>query len=142
MLLVGVLLLPLAALTQSTDPGLAFPLPLYGFPALLGLQIWAIVFLKAEPALARVALLTFLSCTLSIYMGSYIRLSAHGKYGPEYPGSLIEGPVYGWQPEGLHSDKVWYEWNYKVEAFYLPLFLLDRATWHPTLKNPPSSNSK
>jgi hypothetical protein len=90
-------------------------------------------------ARSRVAL-EVLACVLAINVGSYIYLSTHGKYGSEFPGSLMDGAVYGWQPKGLHSDKIWYQWNWKLVDAYMPLLLLDRALWHRTLEKPPFNN--
>jgi hypothetical protein len=66
-----------------------------------------------------------------IYIGSYIPLSARGHYGPEFPGSLMDGYVYAWEPKFLHGE---HGWNQQLAAVYLPLVLLDRVFWHRTDK--------
>jgi hypothetical protein len=64
-----------------------------------------------------------------IYVGSYVPLSARGQYGPEFPGSLMEGYVYAWEPKLLHEE---HGWNQQLVALYLPLILVDRTFWHRT----------
>ena len=54
--------------------------------------------------------LVLIGVAVVIYVGSYFYFSVQGTYGLEYPGSLMDGPVVGWQPKVLHSDKVWYQW--------------------------------
>ena len=86
--------------------------------------------------------LAILGCVLAIYFGSYAYFSAHGRYGPEYLGSLIEGPEYNWEPMGFHNDSGARRWNHQV-YIYLPLFFLDRAVLHPARgRTPPRQRPK
>ncbi len=87
------------------------------------------------------SILAIFACVLAIYVGSYVYLSAKlGNYGPEFRGSIWAAPpVYGWQLRNLRHDTTWYQQrNLTLVYSYLPLILLDRALWHPTLDHPPS----
>ncbi len=81
--------------------------------------------------------LAILGSILAVYIGSYVFLSAQGHYGPEFMGSLIDGPEYNWEPLGFHNDSGSVRWN-RQTYFYFPLFLLDRSLWHPSEGKGPS----
>jgi hypothetical protein len=85
------------------------------------------------------AFLALAGALLLAYAGIYVYFSAHGKYGLEYPGSLIEGPIYAWQPAIIH-DRNRNEWNRPLPLIFFSLILLDRSFWHRTIDPTPESH--
>lgn len=61
-----------------------------------------------------------------LYVGSYLGLSAAGRYEPASIG-LNGVKSYGWAPHGFVTN---YQWNRTLEIVYLPLFCLDISIWH------------
>lgn len=63
---------------------------------------------------------------VALYVGSYIGLSASGRYEPAAIGS--NGVKwYEWAPSGFVTD---YKWNSSLCRFYGPLWCVDVHIWH------------
>lgn len=64
----------------------------------------------------------FLIC----YVGSYVCLSAYGRFEPSFIG-LNGVKAYDWAPAGVVKH---YRWRWGIIKFYLPLWYADRMFWH------------
>ncbi len=67
--------------------------------------------------------------SLVLYVGSYLHLSAAGRYEPQAIG-LNGVKWYAWAPRGFVTN---YRWN-RIGIAYLPLYVLDTKMWHPADK--------
>jgi hypothetical protein len=81
-------------------------------------------------AIARVAWrfrrpLLITGITLSLYAGSYVGLSAFGRYEPI--GGCLHGLDYAWAPAGFVDN---FRWNRRILCFYTPMWYLDTRFWH------------
>jgi hypothetical protein len=81
------------------------------------------------------SVLVGLSVLLAIYAGSYIALSAGGRYEPASIG-LAGVRWYAWAPHGFVDA---YRWKYWPLLIYAPLAYFDAWLWHPP-GNPPPRN--
>ena len=63
---------------------------------------------------------------LALYVGSYLALSANGRYEPAAIG-LNGVKSYGWAPYGFVKN---YRWNSALIRTYLPLYAIDCNFWH------------
>src|SRR5947209_3461995 len=71
-------------------------------------------------------MLPYLVVALICYVGSYVCLSAFGRFQPALVGA--NGVKwYTWCPAGLHSG---YRQRWPLYYFYLPLYFADRNYWH------------
>jgi hypothetical protein len=74
----------------------------------------------------RPRMLTGLLALLLVYTGSYIALSAAGRYEPAAIG-LDHVKWYSWAPCGFVAN---YQWNRVPRIIYAPLYFLDTLLWH------------
>jgi hypothetical protein len=65
---------------------------------------------------------------LLLYVGSYLVLSAFGKYTSVRATSVFAYIRVDWAPVGFVTQGG--HWNYILHATYLPLYELDRMLWH------------
>ena len=64
------------------------------------------------------------------YVGSYVCLSACGRFQPAVIGAGANGNSfkwYMWSPAGFHSG---YRQRWILYEIFLPLYLVDRSYWH------------
>ncbi|HRH99231.1 MAG TPA: hypothetical protein PLB55_25030 [Prosthecobacter sp.] len=60
------------------------------------------------------------------YVISYIRISARGRFEPEFIG-LNGVKRYGWAPDGFVSE---FKWDHSKLLFYYPLHFIDTRFFH------------
>jgi hypothetical protein len=66
---------------------------------------------------------------LLVYIGSYVYLSAYGRYEAAVWG-LDRVKSYGWAPQGFVEER---EWKAAPMICFRPLHWLDERFWHPTV---------
>lgn len=78
----------------------------------------------------RQILLAFIS-VVSFYIGSYLYLSARGRFEP-YLLDLRGVTGYSWYPEGFTGD-FRMEWEDSLQIVYRPLWAADERMWHTSM---------
>jgi hypothetical protein len=71
---------------------------------------------------------TVLVLGLILYVGSYLVLSAFGRYSSVRAQSVFTQIRVDWAPIGFVTAAG--QWNWLLHGLYLPLYSLDRAFWH------------
>jgi hypothetical protein len=80
----------------------------------------------------KLLILILLLVLIATYVGVYIGLSANGQYIPTVFG-LNGVKWYDWAPRGFVKDG---QWNGRVMVVFLPLWKLDRRSWHTPQTEP------
>ena len=73
---------------------------------------------------------SYVLVVLVCYIGSYVCLSAFGRFQPAVIGAGVNGNSvkwYMWSPAGFHSG---YRQRWVLYYIYLPLWTVDRFYWH------------